>query len=80
MNFIKVKNPINEEVALLFRGETYLIGPDSVESFPIDVAKQWITIYQFMDFVGHAEESNNVEVKEEVVEEKEVKRKVAKKK
>lgn len=81
MNFIKVKNPTEQEVALLFRGQTYVIGAKATESFPMDVAKQWITIYQFMDFVGHADEATPEKVETPVEEAKEVtKTKTVKKK
>jgi hypothetical protein len=52
MNFTKVKNPTDIEVALQFRGEKYVLGPNETKSFPIAVAKQWIIIYQFMTFEG----------------------------
>jgi 23S rRNA pseudoU1915 N3-methylase RlmH len=72
MNFTKVKNPIDKEVALLYRGHTYVIGAKATESFPEDVAKQFVTIYQFMSLDG-AEVTNTTEEETEEVEEVEVK-------
>lgn len=77
MNFTKVHNPTDSEVALQFLGTTYTIGGGETADFPEDVATQWVTIYGFMTIVGPAEE---VVEKEEVVEEKITKPKVAKKK
>jgi hypothetical protein len=76
MNFTKVHNPTDTEVALQFLGTTYTIGAGKTAEFPEDVAKQWVTIYGFMHVAGPAEEV----VEEKVVEEKITKPKVAKKK
>lgn len=77
MNFTKVHNPAENEVALQFMGDTYTIGAGKTAEFPEDVAKHWIYIYGFMSIVESKEEPKVVEeVKEEVV----IKPKVAKKK
>lgn len=76
MNFTKVFNPSESEVALQFLGETYTIGAGKKAEFPVDVAKQWITIYGFMSLDESTEEKEEVvEVKKEIT-----KPKVAKKK
>lgn len=75
MNFTKVHNPAETEVALQFMGSTYTIGAGKIAEFPEDVAKHWITIYGFMSIVESKDEP-----KEEIVEEKITKPKVAKKK
>lgn len=89
MKFTKVKNPIDKEVALLFKGHTYTIGAGKTESFPEDVAKHFVTIYGFMTLEGSSvedtapvvEEVPEVEVAvEDVVEKKVTKVKAPKKK
>lgn len=78
MNFTKVHNPTDTEVALQFLGSTYTIGAGETAEFPFDVAKHWITIYGFMSIVESKDEPKVVV--EEAKEEKITKPKVAKKK
>lgn len=43
-----VKNPLDKEVSLNHKGEIYYIGANQLVDFPEEIAKQWVTIYQFM--------------------------------
>lgn len=64
-----VKNPLDKEVSLNHKGEVYYIDADKTVDFPEEIAKQWVTIYQFMTI-------EKAEVKEEVTKEtKEAKKK-----
>ena len=65
---MKIRNPIDQELNLNFRGENYTIEAKGVKEFDDEVAKQWLLIYSFM---GQA--------KPEPVEEKKVVKKAAKK-
>lgn len=78
MNFTKVHNPTDTEVALQFLGSTYTIGGGKTVEFPEDVAKQWIYIYGFMSIVESKDEPKAVV--EEAMNDKITKPKVAKKK
>ncbi len=77
MNFTKVHNPSDTEVALQFLGQTYTIGAGKTSEFPEDVARHWLTIYGFMTIDGSV-----AEPKEEKAEKVEtiIKTKVVKKK
>lgn len=60
MTEIKVRNTIDTELSLTYLGEVYMIGPKETKVFPINVAKQWIIIYQFMDFVSQDESESEI--------------------
>lgn len=64
MNYIKVKNKEDLNLKLLFKGENYTLDAKETKSFPEDVAKQWITIYEFLSIDN---------TKDVVKEEKEIK-------
>lgn len=74
MNFTKVHNPTDSEVALQFRGETYSIGAGKTSEFPVEVANQWVTIYGFMTLVGESTEPK-VESEESIIKPKVTKKK-----
>ena len=69
---MRVKNPIEKEVTLNYKGELFTIKANSTQDFPTDIAKHWIYIYGFMSI----EADEKPVVKEEP---KEVIKKVAKK-
>jgi hypothetical protein len=60
MNYIKVKNTEDVELKLLFKGENYKLGASKTESFPEDVAAQWVTIYEFLTLENSKEEVKEV--------------------
>lgn len=63
-----VKNPLDSEVTLNYKGEVFHIEAGKTKDFPEDIAKHWVTIYQFMTIEAKEE-------KEEVKPPKEVKKK-----
>lgn len=69
MEYIKVKNTEDTELSLLYKGETFTLGAKKTESFPTDVAQQWINIYGFLSL-----DNSKEEVKEEPKEEKKSKK------
>lgn len=75
MSFNKVNNPTDKVVKLLYKGTNYSIGPKENKEFPSDVARHWITIFQFMSISPTTKET---ETKEEVIEEVKVEEKVEK--
>lgn len=65
MTYIKVKNPVDKELTLQFKGEVHSIGANTSKEFPEAVAKQWIFIYGFM-----FEDNSKPEIKKETEVEK----------
>jgi len=80
MNDVKVKNTENTILKLLFKGVSYELLPQETKSFPKDVAKQWFTIYGFLQFEKQVEMEEVEDVVEEAEEVKVVTKKVTKKK
>jgi hypothetical protein len=72
MSFKKIKNTLDKDLALQFKGEHYTLEAKTSKSFPGDVCAQWLEIYGFLTY---EEEVKTQEVKEV----KEVKEKVIKK-
>jgi hypothetical protein len=64
MSYIKIKNPLDSEITLKYKGEEYSIGAKETKGFPQDVVEQWMEIYGFVTYIGTEDE---VETKEEVV-------------
>ena len=52
---VKITNPLDTELTLQFKGDTYTLGAGISEKFPADVAAQWITIYGFLSISGTAD-------------------------
>ena len=46
-----VKNPLDKELSLIFKGEVYHINAEEVKEFKDEIANHWIGIYQFMSIV-----------------------------
>ncbi len=59
-----VKNPLDKEVSLNYKGEAYFIDAESMVDFPEEIAKQWVTIYQFMTIEKAVKEETPKEPKE----------------
>jgi len=56
MSLIKIKNPEDKEITLNFKGEIHTIGAKSSQDFPEELAKHWLSIYQFMSIDEAKEE------------------------
>jgi hypothetical protein len=78
MTYIKVKNPIDKELTLQFKGEVHTIGAKTSKEFPEAVAKQWIFIYGFME-VDNSKEEKKVEKNKGIPTEEKVEVKAKKK-
>ena len=84
---MKIKNPLDKDLNLLYKGENYVLEAGVSKEFPADVIAQWITIYEFLAISSASSKeidavveavANEVEVEVEKEEEK-PKKKVAKK-
>ncbi len=77
MSYIKIKNPLENDVMSCFRGEYITFQAGETKSLAEDAAQHFLETFGFLEVVAK-EEAKEVteEVKEEVVE---VKKKVAKK-
>lgn len=62
MSYIKIKNPLDNDISLKYKGEEYSIGAKETKGFPQDVVEQWMEIYGFITYIGTEDE---VEIKEE---------------
>ena len=73
---MKIKNPLDKDLKLCFKGTDYVLEAGVSKEFPADVIAQWILIYGFLSIT----ESKDKEV-DAVVEavEEEKPKKVAKK-
>jgi len=80
LSYTKVKNPTDKDIKLNYKGENHFIGPRETKSFLEPVAKQWVTIYGFLQLEGKGEVEEEVDEIKEVEEEKVVTKKVTKKK
>ncbi len=79
MNYKYIYNPHTEDVKVNFQGEIYTIGAQSTESFPGQVADQFVEIYGFMTYAEAPTKAKEV-IKEEVKEVEEPKKVIPKKK
>ena len=68
MSYITIHNPLDTAITLQFLGDVYEIDGGKSESFPEDVAEQWMTIYGFVTEVKEVKKTK--EVAEAVVEDK----------
>ena len=84
---MKIKNPLDKDLNLLYKGESYVLEAGVSKEFPEDVVAQWITIYGFLSITSASSkeidavvEAVEAEVKvEEEKEEEKPKKKAAKK-
>lgn len=67
---VKITNPLDKELTLQFKGESYTLGAGVSDKFPADVAAQWINIYGFLSLAGTSDKEID-KVVEELTEEKE---------
>lgn len=72
---IKVKNTINKELTLNYKGEDYVLGKGEIKEFEDEVAKQWKYIYGFLNTGKTSRVFNDLNLEEadkadEIIEEK----------
>jgi hypothetical protein len=48
MSFIKIKNPLDKEIVLNYRGENFALGAGESKAYPEPVAKHWREIFGFV--------------------------------
>jgi hypothetical protein len=48
MENFKISNPLEEDIKLIFKGNTYRIQAGKAEEFAKEVADKWIEIYGFL--------------------------------
>jgi hypothetical protein len=61
---MKIKNTIDEDLTLNFKGVDYPLAAGVVEDFPEDVAAQWLRIYDFLSVAKATDKEVNEVVKE----------------
>lgn len=71
---IKIKNPLDEDLKLHFKGESYTLEAGVTKQFPADVATQWVVIYDFLTLTSATDKE-----KDEMVELADEAKKAAKK-
>lgn len=65
---MKIKNPLDKDLSLLYKGENYVIEAGVSKEFPEDVVAQWISIYGFLKIAQATDKEKDAVV--EAVEEK----------
>ena len=45
---MNIKNPLDKDISLLFKGETYTLEAGKSGDFSDEVAAQWVNIYGFL--------------------------------
>lgn len=78
---MKIKNPLDKDLNLLYKGENYVLEAGFSKEFPADVIAQWITIYGFLNISSATSKETDavVEAVEVMKEEKKKEEKKAKK-
>lgn len=79
---MKIKNPLDKDISLRYKGKDYVLEAGVSKEFPEDVIAQWITIYGFLSIAKGTDKETDavVEVLQEEKEEAgEIKKKPAKK-
>lgn len=69
---MKIKNPLDRDLNLLYKGQDYVIEAGVSKEFPADVVAQWITIYEFLKITSTNDKDTD-EVLEEVEKQKDEK-------
>lgn len=65
---MRIKNPTEKEVTLNYKGEPYTIDANSTKAFPEEVARHWVSVFQFMTIEADEptpKKEEKVEVKKE---------------
>ena len=69
---MKIKNPLDKDLNLRYKGTDYVLEAGVSKEFPKDVLAQWITIYGFLSIANGTDKEVDAVV-EEVKKEEEVK-------
>lgn len=77
---VTIKNTLDKDLSLQFKGETYTLGAGVTDKFPADVAARWIEIYGFLSIAGTSDKEVDKVVEEITGEEMKPKKRGRKKK
>lgn len=81
---MKIKNPLDKDLHLLYKGEQHVLEAGVSKEFATDVAAQWINIYGFLSITKATDKEVDAVVEAadapvEAVEEEKEEKKVTKK-
>lgn len=76
---MKIKNPLDKDLNLLYKGENYVLEAGVSKEFPEDVVAQWITIYEFLSITSASSKETDAVVEAVEEEKKKAPKKTTKK-
>lgn len=75
---MKIKNPLDKDISLCYKGVDYVLEAGVSKEFPEDVVAQWITIYGFLSIAKSTDKEVDKVVDALVAEEEKPKKKAVK--
>ena len=61
---MKLKNPTDKEVRVVYKGVEYKLDPETTDDFSEEVVAHWIKVHEFLKFVNATDTQVNKVVEE----------------